>query len=170
MGCGYKRGEYMRRWNGWGDDTVLYHLPASAGQFLYDRIGAGTPPVEASLKEVVSRAPASRLPDHPLVSLNEQDRTLHARGQSLPDWLALRYGSVDSFPDGVAFPLVAEDVRELLRYARQAGAKVIPYGGGTSVVGHINPLLGDDPVLTVDLSRMNRLVRLDETGLLATFE
>ena len=41
---------------------------------------------------------------------------------------------------------------------------MIPYGGGTSVVGHINPLPGEAPVLTVDLGRMNRLLHFDETA------
>ena len=46
---------------------------------------------------------------------------------------------------------------------------MIPYGGGTSVVGHINPLPADAPVLTIDLSQLNRLIELDETSHLATF-
>jgi len=49
---------------------------------------------------------------------------------------------------------VAEDqVRELLAYAKKAGARVIPYGGGTSVVGHINPLASETPVLTLSLEK-----------------
>jgi alkyldihydroxyacetonephosphate synthase len=63
-----------------------------------------------------------------------------------------------------------EDLRSLLHFAGECGARVIPYGGGTSVVGHINPLPGDSPVLTIDMSRMVRLLRFDEQSLLATFE
>ena len=47
---------------------------------------------------------------------------------------------------------------------------MIPYGGGTSVVGHINPSPGDDPVLTLSLEKLNRLLDFDKTSLLATFE
>jgi alkyldihydroxyacetonephosphate synthase len=61
-------------------------------------------------------------------------------------------------------------MRVLMRFAKSIGAKVIPYGGGTSVVGHINPIPGDAPVLTMDLSRLNHLLTLDETSRLATFE
>ena len=46
---------------------------------------------------------------------------------------------------------------------------LIPYGGGSSVVGHINPLAGNRPVLTVNLRRLNRLLDLDKTSQLATF-
>ena len=98
------------------------------------------------------------------------DRLLHARGQSLPDWVALRSGRIGAFPDGVAYPEDETQVRSLLDYAKRNHALVIPYGGGTSVVGHINPPLTDQAVLTIDLSKLNRLIDLDETSHLATFE
>lgn len=159
----------MRRWNGWGDTATLYPLPASAAAFLADRLGLGTAPQEISLERLMASVPASRLPDHSLVSTRPDDRIRHARGQSLPDWIALRSGRLGTFPDGVAYPLTPDDVRALFSYAHAAGARVIPYGGGTSVVGHINPHPGGQPVLTVDLSRMNRLESLQETSRLATF-
>jgi alkyldihydroxyacetonephosphate synthase len=86
------------------------------------------------------------------------------------DWVDLRHGRVDTFPDGVGFPESDEDVRGLLKYARDAGARVIPYGGGTSVVGHITPAKSDAPVLTLSLEKMTRLLELDETSRLATFQ
>jgi alkyldihydroxyacetonephosphate synthase len=93
----------------------------------------------------------------------------HARGQSLPDWFALRFGRIDTVPDGVAFPESAQDVRDLLTFARTCGAAVIPYGGGTSVAGHVTPERGDVPSLTVSLAHMRALVDLDERSRLATF-
>lgn len=159
----------MRRWNGWGDDTVTYPLPENALRFLAERVGPGTPPRDAEFAEVVATVPASRLPDHPLVSTSPAERLRHAAGQSLPDWVALRSGRIPAFPDGVARPASGEEVRALLDYAARAGAQVIPYGGGTSVVGHINPPAGDRPALTVDLARLNRLLRFDGDSHLATF-
>ncbi len=159
----------MRRWNGWGEDSIQYPLPAGASRFLAARLGQGTLSQDVSFDDVLKAVPGSRLPLHPLVNTDAAERVRHARGQSMPDWVALRGGRIGAFPDGVAYPISAEEVRELLRYAAAAGARLIPYGGGTSVVGHINPLPGDRPVLTVNMSRMNRLERLDETTLLATF-
>ncbi|PKN60639.1 MAG: FAD-binding oxidoreductase, partial [Deltaproteobacteria bacterium HGW-Deltaproteobacteria-11] len=147
----------MRRWNGWGDDTEGYVLPHSAAKFLHKAIGQGKPTRDATLNEVLRQVPPSRLPSHPLVSTDPEDRLRHARGQSLPDWIALRSGRIDAFPDGVARPSNNEDVHNLFDFARCNQVRLIPYGGGTSVVGHINPLPGPDAVLTVDLSRMNRL-------------
>jgi alkyldihydroxyacetonephosphate synthase len=159
----------MRRWNGWGDERVTYALHQGPRGYLEAVVGPGTPPRDATLEEVVATVPATRLPRHPLVADDAVDRVRHARGQSLPDWIALRTGRLELFPDGVAYPASSAEVRELIRYAGQAGARLVPYGGGTSVVGHVNPLPGERPVLTVDLGRMNRLHGFDDKSLLATF-
>ena len=159
----------MRRWNGWGDDTVFYPLPQKALKYLAEKIGEATPMPEASWDEVLLRVPPSRLPGHPLVITSEEERIRHSRGQSLPDWLALRSGNVGVFPDGVAFPSTSEEVRGLISYARRAHAEIVPYGGGTSVVGHITPEKSESPILTVDMGRMNRLLSLDTESLVATF-
>src|SRR3712207_1114171 len=157
----------MRRWNGWGEESVRYELPRHAEAYLAERLGSGKPHRDIRLEEISS--PAPRLPEHPLVSRERLDRILYGRGQSFPDLVALRTGKVDAFPDGVAFPGTEEEVADLLSYARRVGARVIPRGGGTSVVGGVNPQQGDEPVLALSLERMWRLKDLDEKGLLATF-
>ena len=159
----------MRRWNGWGDDTFDYPLPDSARRFLDAALGPGHPPDDATLADVVATVPASRLAAHPLICTAPETRLRHARGHSFPDWVALRSGDAGPYPDGVAFPESEEDVRALLDVAVETGARLIPYGGGTSVVGHVNPLPGDRPVLTVDLARLSGLSALDEVSNLATF-
>ncbi len=159
----------MRRWNGWGDSTVDYPLPDKAESYLEAWVGASLPPEDVSLAEVCQNVPASRLPEHPLVTTDSVERVKHARGQSLPDWVALRSGRINVFPDGVAIPNNSEEVKTLLKYARDAGAKLIPYGGGTSVVGHINPEPGAAPVVTMNLRHLNQLQELNETNYLATF-
>jgi len=159
----------VRRWNGWGDSTILYPLHEEARAYLERLVGAGVPPRDVPLDEIVAAVPDSRLPAHPLVSTDPLPRLAHSRGQSLPDWIALRSGQIEAFPDGVAYPTTAAEVRELIAYAGRAAAQLIPYGGGTSVVGHINPAPGDQPALTVDLARLNRLQQFDAVSGLATF-
>jgi alkyldihydroxyacetonephosphate synthase len=159
----------MRRWNGWGDDTVLYPLVPAAESFLVERIGAGTPVRGAGLREVVAGIPDSRLPENSMFTTDPEQRLRHARGQSLPDWIALRTGSINNFPDGVAFPENDSDVADLIQYANHKGTRLIPFGGGTSVVGHINPAAGDQPVLTVNMRRLNRPRGFNEEDKLATF-
>lgn len=159
----------MRRWNGWGDDTFVYPLLESAAPFLQEAVGPATPPRDATLDEVIVSVPGSRLPAHPLVDTDPAERVRHARGQSLPDWIAMRSGRIPAFPDGVTYPSTNAQVRELLDYGVRVGARLIPYGGGTSVVGHVNVLSGEAPVLTVDMGRMSRFLRFDEVSYLATF-
>ncbi len=160
----------MRRWNGWGDEATTYPLPVSAGRFLETKVGMGAQIPDVTFERALVGVPPSRLPPYKHLSLDPADRLYHARGQSLPDWVALRHGRVEAFPDGVNYPSSDQDVRDLFVYAKRSGARLIPFGGGTSVVGHINPRPIDPPTVTVDLSRLNRLVDLDEISHLATFE
>ncbi len=159
----------MRRWNGWGDEDNNYPLPDGGLDFLRERIGPPQRLPDASLADVVALVPPSRLPEHPLIQTDAEIRVRHARGQSLPDMLDTRSGKVDTFPDGVALPESSEEVAELIRFATKEKFHVIPYGGGTSVVGHINPEAGDTPVLTIALTHMNRMIDLDTESQIATF-
>lgn len=159
----------MRRWNGWGDEATEVELPAHGEAFLAELVGPGQRLADASLQDVLARVPASRLAPNPLISQDAEVRVRHARGQSLPDWLAMRSGEFGLFPDGVACPESAEQIRELLAWAQQHDVTLIPYGGGTSVAGHINPQAGQRPVLTLSLERMTRLLDIDEDSLIATF-
>jgi alkyldihydroxyacetonephosphate synthase len=159
----------MRRWNGWGDESLRFPVPPQAAAFLEAALGPGSTPRDLSLGEVVPAVPSTRLSRGVLLQTDSEVRLRHALGQSFPDWVALRSGRIPAFPDAVAFPESDADVRELLRFALWAGARVIPYGGGTSVVGHLTPPGGDAPVITADMGRMSRMTRLDETSGLATF-
>jgi alkyldihydroxyacetonephosphate synthase len=158
----------MRRWNGWGDDSIEVALGREALDFLCARVGPGTPPVDAAFEEACAGLSPSRLPPHPLVDTAPATRLAHALGQSLPDWLRLRHGRIGAAPDGVAFPESGEQVRELLDHARAAGAAVVPYGGGTSVVGHLEAMPGR-PTLSVDMGRMRSLLSIDREAQLASF-
>jgi alkyldihydroxyacetonephosphate synthase len=160
----------MRRWNGWGEEGIDYPLPDSGAAYLERALGVGLPTPDASLESCLNAVPAPRLGPRAGLSLDARDRLLHARGQSLPDWVALRSGRIEVVPDGVAHPSSAGEVADLLDWARSEACSLIPYGGGTSVVGHINPLPSDRPVITVDLGVLSRLIDQDESSRLATFE
>jgi alkyldihydroxyacetonephosphate synthase len=160
----------MKRWNGWGNVNTNYPLPETAEGYLASQIGPFQPQPEVGYEQVVNSIPPSRLPPDLALDVSADARLTHTRGQSLSDWVALRSGRIDAFTDGVAYPQTGEDTRNLLADARKNGIVVIPYGGGTSVTGHINPLKSDRPVLTISLEKMTRLLDLDEFGHTATFE
>jgi len=165
----------MRRWNGWGDESVAYPLHEGALAFLAARIGAGAPFADAPFDVACAALAPSRLASDVLpvdihVATDAPMRLRHALGQSLPDWLRLRYGCIGPAPDGVAFPESGADVRALLDWARQHGVSIIPYGGGTSVAGHVTVQASPRPVLTLSMARLCRLLHLDAAAQLATFE
>ena len=159
----------MRRWNGWGDDATHYPMPNGGEAFLADRVGPGNVLPDASLDAVIAHVPESRLPEDVRIDRSPETRIRHSRGQSLPDWLAVRSGDFQVFTDGVAFPKTKEEIRSIMAWAEREGWTLITYGGGTSVAGHITPQMQDKPVLTISLAHMNRLLHLDPTSQLATF-
>jgi alkyldihydroxyacetonephosphate synthase len=160
----------VRRWNGWGDDGVSVPLGPDARSFLERALGAGHPWPDASLETTLASLPASALPQpHPLVTTEPAERLRHARGQSLPDWIAVRSGRLGWAPDGVAHPTDADEIRALFRFAVDGSCRLIPYGGGTSVTGHLTPPPGGPPTVTVVLDRLAGLRQFDERSGLATF-
>jgi alkyldihydroxyacetonephosphate synthase len=160
----------MRRWNGWGQDTTDYPLPESAVEYLTQRVGAGSTAPDATQEQILHSLPASRLTAEPSLHLEPAERLRHACGHSLPDWVAIRSGLLRAFPDAVVYAASDEDVRSAFALCRRLGAVLIPYGGGTSVVGHINPLPGGPPTVTLDLSRLRQLRALDEDNHVAAFD
>ena len=159
----------MRRWNGWGDESIETSLSPRALDLLRSLVGTGTPPRDATLKAVAAAVPPSRAPADPRLGTDPLDRVRHARGQSLPDWIALRSGRLDAVPDAIARPPDAAAVADLLALAARTGAALLPYGGGTSVVGGVTVRPSERPVVTVDLAATAGLRALDETSALATF-
>ncbi|MES2088575.1 MAG: FAD-binding oxidoreductase, partial [Pseudomonadota bacterium] len=159
----------MRRWNGWGDENNHFPLREAGLNYIRSKIGTGRVLQDASLEAVLATVPPSRLPDHPWVSKAPDIRVRHARGQSLPDWYAMRSGHFGLFPDGVAEPTSSEQVQALLQWAAEHEVQVIPYGGGTSVAGHITPQASTQPILTLSTRLMNQLISLDPISQIARF-
>ncbi|MDE2150116.1 MAG: FAD-binding oxidoreductase [Gammaproteobacteria bacterium] len=156
----------MRRWNGWGEEGAEPALPEPVRAYLAEQIGAAGAPREATLAEVTARLPATRCCPPGFVD-DPELRLRHAHGQSFPDWVALRYGAVGAVADAVALPAGHAEAAEALVAALRAGAIVIPYGGGTSVVGHLQVPDGDRPAVNISLSRCSTLLWLDEHAWLA---
>ncbi|MGD8763337.1 MAG: FAD-binding oxidoreductase [Desulfobacteraceae bacterium] len=160
----------MKRFNGWGDDAIRVDLPPKGLALLRDLIGNGRIQPDYPLEKYLDRVPPSRLPQHPLVSVDPRLRLDHCHGQSLPDWIGMRTGRFQRFPDGVAQPTTVEDVQKLLQFADHHHVVVIPFGGGTSVVGHLDVPETDRPVLSLSLGGLNRLIHFDTDSRVATFE
>ncbi|WP_201550408.1 FAD-binding oxidoreductase [Psychrobacter sp. DD43] len=161
------------RWNGWGNISINKKVSPHGAKLIKSHIGKTKKLSSVSLQKVLKTVPKSRLPaamiELDTVSVDNEVRLRHARGQSFPDWIAMHGGDFEVFPDGVAHPQSTADVETLLKLASEYDLIVIPFGGGTSVAGHINPQKGSRPVLTIAMSRMDQLIDLDIESQIATF-
>ena len=160
------------RWNGWGDPAKAKELPFAVRALLPLLLGRIRKPDPAvGLAEV--RVAPSALRDDDLVAfrgvigaehvdVSAEARIRHAGGRSTPDLLRRRQVEQDA-PDAVVRPGDHAEVRGCLDVARERGIAVIPFGGGTSVVGALDPERGSHhAVVSLDVRRLSGLIRLDE--------
>jgi alkyldihydroxyacetonephosphate synthase len=169
------------RWWGWGDPDHPSALPEHAVEFLRAEVGiADSPRPPVALEEV--RLGESALADAVRERLaavvgaehvrdDRLARVLHAAGKSYPDLVRQRAGDCEGAPDAIVFPGGHEEVLALLEACAAAGVAVVPFGGGTSVVGGVEPLRdGFAAVIALDLGRLDRVAGIDETSLTALLE
>ncbi|HEX7610471.1 MAG TPA: FAD-binding oxidoreductase, partial [Solirubrobacteraceae bacterium] len=96
-------------------------------------------------------------------------RVLHAAGKGYPDLVRLRAGEPEGAPDAIAYPSSHEQLRAVLELCAEASVAVVPFGGGTSVVGGVAPLAGEHgAVLSLDMGAMGSLLSLDEESATVT--
>jgi alkyldihydroxyacetonephosphate synthase len=169
------------KWWGWGEEQRTFPLP-HAEQF-WARVSSwlgelGVSQRIESLAEVA--LPPSHLEAKALDSLraasgaasfttDSVDRAVHSLGKSYCDLVRIRRGEITHATDAVIYPETEEQVTTLLNAAAEREVAVIPFGGGTSVLGGVEPL-GAKPTVTLDLQRMNRMLRLDPLAATATIE
>jgi len=170
------------RWWGWGEDSAAIELsdPAAAllGSELALEPGMGSPPValddvrvpEPSLPETARRALAAAVGEEHVLT-DRLARVTHATGKSYADLVRLRGGDASAAPDAVVTPAGEDQVAAVLGACAGAGVAVVPFGGGTSVVGGVEGLRGSHgAVISLDLTRMTRVLGLDRTSLTARLE
>ena len=163
------------KWWGWGDPAIEPELDGPALATLRERIGELTPsPLAVSLEEFELPA-AEPLPAALVEAVGEQsvfasleDRVRHATGRGYADLARLRSGRLDAAPDAVLLPDSPAQLRRVLEVCAAEGIAVVPFGGGTSVVGGVEPLRGDHGrLISLDLARL-RGVEVDRRSLTAT--
>jgi alkyldihydroxyacetonephosphate synthase len=161
-------------WWGWGDPMRRTELDATALGVLRERIGELEPwPLKARIEDF--DLPAARpLPagvgeavGADAVFDSQEDRLRHACGRSYVDLARLRSGRLEDAPDAVVVPADAAAVGRLIDACAANDVAVVPFGGGTSVVGGVEPLRGAHAgLISLDLSAL-REVEVDETSLTA---
>ncbi|MGV9233681.1 FAD-binding oxidoreductase [Streptomyces nigra] len=168
-------------WSGWGDPAKAAPLPETVTGLLRDLLGVRPRTAEpialadiavpepglepAALQDLVAAAGGE---EH--VRTDAETRVRHTRGKSTPDLLRIRDGEVDAdLPAAVVLPADHDEVVAVLRVCAGHGLPVVPFGGGTSVVGGLAPA-GRRPFVALDLRRMDRMLALDPVSRTATLQ
>ncbi|MET0297949.1 MAG: FAD-binding oxidoreductase [Microbacterium sp.] len=162
-------------WDAWGTEPA--RLPAAAKAVMATLLPGKPHPIPRATSPSFT---PSRLDDADVAALSavvgaahvtrdDAIRMLHLGGKSTPDLLRRRDSGTQSAPDAVVSPATHDDVLAVLRVCDDRGIAVVPFGGGTSVVGGVDPHAGTHTrVIALDLTRTAALLDLDDTSLLAT--
>ncbi|HME76783.1 MAG TPA: FAD-binding oxidoreductase [Mycobacterium sp.] len=160
------------KWNAWGDPQEAKPLSEGIRSLLKQALGVTDSPAAELDPEQVKLRPSQLADDHrealaaivgPDYSrVGDRDRLLHAGGKSTLDLLRRKESGVQEAPDAVLLPGTDDEVAEILRYCSQHGVAVVPFGGGTSVVGGLDPIRGEfSAVVALDLRRFDQLLAFD---------
>ncbi len=162
------------KWWGWGDPAVEPTLDTEALTVLRERIGELEPwPLAREIGEF-ELPPAEALPQALVEAVGEEnvfasdeDRLRHGTGRGYADLARLRNGALENAPDAVLMPPDADSLRRAIDLCAAEGIAIVPFGGGTSVVGGVEPLRGDHArLVSLDLGAL-RDVEVDRHSLTA---
>ena len=159
----------LKHW-GWGyeDEQPSPAQVRDAAGFLAQTLGfgSGQPDSPVPLSQVTLAPPRLAAPPAlaAICATDPHERARHAHGASYRDVVRGFRGRFDHPPDVVAHPRDEAEVSALLDWAISAGAAVIPFGGGTSVVGGVEPAIDAERfagVVTIDLTGLDRVLEVD---------
>jgi len=165
-------------WSRWGDPAQAGPLPESAFALVDAFLGTSpTPavtPEAVRLSDPLDDALVSELAeivgaDH--VLLDHETRLHRTRGKSTPDLLRLRHGDGLDSPDAVVRPGTHEEVAAVIAWCVRRNVALVPFGGGTSVVGGLAARRdGFAGVISLDLIRFDKLLEVDHESMTAWLE
>ena len=160
------------KWNAWGDPQDAKPLSEGIRSLLQQALGVTDAPAAEFDADQVKLRPSELSdahrealaaivgPEHSRV--DDRDRLLRAGGKSTLDLLRRKDSGVQDAPDAVLLPGTDDEVAAILRYCSQQGIAVVPFGGGTSVVGGLDPIRGEfSAVVSLDLRRFDELLAFD---------
>jgi alkyldihydroxyacetonephosphate synthase len=159
--------ERRRKFWGWGyeDQQPPPAEVERAGRAAREHLGFGPAEVEPPPRLEDLELPPPRLePPASLAAICRSDpheRASHTYGQAYRDLVRAFRGRFDHPPDLVAHPRDEHELEQVLEWCAGVEAAAIPFGGGTSVVGGVEPRVPQDAVVTIDLKRMNRVLEVD---------
>jgi alkyldihydroxyacetonephosphate synthase len=163
------------KWNAWGDPSAAKPLSAGIRALLKQAVGVqDSTETDLEADDVTLRPSALSRADRDALAgivgagycrTDDRDRLLHAGGKSTLDLLRRKDRGAQDAPDAILLPGGEDAVAAILRYCSEHRIAVVPFGGGTSVVGGLDPVRGGfEAVVSLDLRRLDELVELDEVS------
>jgi alkyldihydroxyacetonephosphate synthase len=153
---------------GWQDEALSHEQVREAAGGLAQHLGFGSTDPERPVELAAIELPPARLPAPPgalagICTADPDERVRHAYGRAYRDVVRGFRGQIDHAPDVVARPREEADVERVLEWAADVGAAVIPFGGGTSVVGGVEARVGGGyaGVVTLDLTALDHVLEVD---------
>ncbi len=159
----------LKHWGwGWEDQVPSKVELEQAAAGIRERFGFGVEPEGAvPLDRVELRQARLKVPEAfgDLFTADHYERTLHSLGKAYRDVVRGFRGEFENPPDLVAYPKDESEIETVLEWCEAEGAAVVPFGGGTSVVGGVEARCGDRPVVSLDLKRLDRVLEVDAESL-----
>jgi alkyldihydroxyacetonephosphate synthase len=152
----------VRKHWGWGraDEQPSGDELRAAAAGIAEVFGFGSRDVEDPVPLEAVSLPEPRIAPPDGADVSAHARASHAWGKSYSDVVRGFRGRFDHAPDAVLRPADEAGVERVLEWAASEGVAVIPYGGGTSVVGGVTPMV-DGPVVSLDLGALDRVLEVD---------
>lgn len=163
-----------RKYWGWGVESVAFpeHMKMLAQAFLQAKFGVepeaqrpvpsldslDMPPsagvIPAELSQLFSNAP--------------YDRAVHTYGKSFRDVVRALDGDFSVAPDWVAYPRNESDIVAILEWANKNNVAIIPFGGGSSVVGGVEvdkkTRAHYAAVVSLDMCHLDQVLEIDKAS------
>ncbi len=162
---------------GWEDEALPPDQLRAGAAGMVEHLGFGDPAPEPAVPLAAVTLPRARVraPASAREGLWADDlpaRVRHTYGRAYRDVVRAFRGRFDHPPDLVARPRDEREVEQVLEWAAGANVAVIPFGGGTSVVGGVEARVGDGfaGVVSLDLTALDRLLEVDPVSRAARFQ
>lgn len=172
------------KWWGWGSENMSFPMENKPNLWPWIRNKLGlqseitVSPIQ--LDKIVLSAPihleafvsaVSEFLSSDQIKTDKRERLLHSYGKSFPDLFRVRRGEVKRAPDMILLPQNHEQVEKIVALAHRHNVCVIPFGGGTNIVGGVEPLdASSRMVVTLNLRDMNSLISVDPHSMTATIQ
>ncbi|MBT6326620.1 MAG: FAD-binding oxidoreductase, partial [Bdellovibrionales bacterium] len=176
--------KFKMDWWRWGNSSQTFSLKNKPGIASYTKEILNTEIKDNQFEKKINdiQLPSSTLTDaikndflsilgHDNCKFDQYERITHALGKSYYDMLKIRSSIIKYAPDIIVYPATVDQIQKIIQICTKNKIAIIPFGGGSSVVGGIDSRKGNNEYsCCIDLSLMNKVISIDKESMLAEIE